>query len=265
MWGHLHPTAGFRSGWLPTFPNSGTLHAEGSTVDGTKSASQSLAQAEILRALARVFPDPLVELARIARTYSASPFDPPLDQQLDAWAKNWQLQELREVAELHVYHWAGTPAAADALCLVFPPVTLPTELPGPRPSTVIDGETVISGQWLEPIEPDWAPPVVWLDSSRPPELLRAHPDYESRDAYLLRQTAATIAYYDSQAATLGYTPAHRRRTFAQDADWYVLKVVARRTYAEMSADPELFGAKGGEIDTIKKGIRRFRKLLHAGK
>ena len=37
-------------------------------MDGPTSGSRSLAQAEVLRALAQVFPDPLIELAQVART-----------------------------------------------------------------------------------------------------------------------------------------------------------------------------------------------------
>jgi hypothetical protein len=100
-------------------------------VDGTGSASRSLAQAEVLRALRRVFPDPLVELAQIARTLTAGP---QFDAQLAAWAAKWHLDALREVAELHVYYWAGTPAAADQFILLTPPSIPPLVILGHSPN-----------------------------------------------------------------------------------------------------------------------------------
>ena len=89
MWGHLHPTVG-----LPQRPAADLFIAERCTrkaapVDGPRSGSRPLAQAEVLRALRRVFPDPLIELAQIARTLPAGPrfdrrqFD-DLNDQLDA-------------------------------------------------------------------------------------------------------------------------------------------------------------------------------------
>jgi hypothetical protein len=239
---------------------SGTLHAQkAAPVDGPTSKSRSLAQAEVLRALRRDFPDPLIELAQMARTLAADrPFDPPLDGQLDAWAKKWRLPELREVAELHVYYWAGTPAAADVLDLLAPP---PPDLPLVLVRSNLAGyvDSSVTG-----IDPDWSPLVVWaeplkqLDPSNPLDPVLAHPNDESLKAALAR----TRANYKARKKIT--TPVPRPRVLTQHATWYVHRVVAKRKFVEIATDPKLFGRKGGEIDTIKKGIRQFRKLLHSG-
>ena len=211
-------------------------------MDGPKSGSRSLAQAEVLRALARVFPDPLIELAQIART---SLTGAPLNDQLDAWAAKWQLKELREVAEAHVYYWAGTTDAAAPLFLT-PPATLPAIHLGPRPATAITGA--------------WSPPVIWLpleqlDPSDPLDPPVWFPDHESRGAFLAR----VEAHCDKQEeASSGHTPAHRKPMLALHAEWYVLRVVARPR-------PKLRMLAGnGDISTVTKAIGRFRKLLRAG-
>jgi hypothetical protein len=247
MWGHLYPTAGF-----PLRPAADLRTAERCTrkaapVDGTGSASRSLGQAEVLRELRRVFPDPLIELAQIARTLTA---DPPLD----VWAAKWHLKELREVAALHAYYWAGTPAAANVLDLLTPPSALPVVLLRPRPGPVIAGED------SPPVE--WSPPVIWqpleqLDPENPLHPPVAHPDHESRDAFIARATD----HYDKRAALLGTTPAHRRPALARHAEWFVLHVVAGRTIATIAADA--FGPDGGNISTVTKGILQIRNLLHA--
>src|SRR3982750_461694 len=178
MWGNLHPTAGF-----PLRPAADLRTAERCTrkaapVDGTK--SRWLAQVALLCALRRDFPDPLIELAEIARTLAADrSFDPPLDAQLDAWAKNRPLPELREVARLFVSYWADPPAAADKLSLVMPPLTLPVVHLGPRPDTVIDG--------------GWSP-MIWepfeeLNPYNPLHPVLAHPNDESLAAFLARAHA----------------------------------------------------------------------------
>ncbi len=211
MWGHLHPTAGF-----PLRPAADLRTAERCTrkaapVDGPRSGSRSLAQAEVLRALRRVFPDPLIELAQFARTLTAGP---EFDDQLDAWAEKWHLDALRDVAELHVYYWAGTPAAADHLMLLTPPPStlLPVVVLRPRPPTVIDGESI------EPIEPDWSPRVVWqpLEELNPGDPLHP-PRAETNDESLADYLARARAHYDARnSAPRGRMPA---RSPAVRARW----------------------------------------------
>jgi hypothetical protein len=209
-------------------------------VDGTGPSSWSREQVELLRALRRDLPDPLIELAQFARALTAGP---TFKKQLNAWAAKWHLKELREVARLHVYYWAGTPAAANALTLLTPSA-LPLVVLRPRPPTVIahaDGDV----EWSEPVQ---------LDPKNPLHPVCVLPNESDADA-LARFRAHLKAWKR-------ITPRVRRpRTPAQHADWYVLKVVARRTYAAIAADRKLFGAKRGNIDTIKKGIREFRKRL----
>jgi len=107
----------------------------------------------------------------------------------------------------------------------------------------------------------WAQPLKQIDPDNPLDPPFPFPDYESREDYLAR-AGAFYDFYDQQAASRSHTPAYRRRTLAQHADWYVLHVVAKRPIAEIAADPELFGRKTGNISTITKGIDQFRKLLH---
>jgi hypothetical protein len=73
----------------------------------------------------------------------------------------------------------------------------------------------------------------------------AHPNDESEADVVAR----VRAHYKAHKRIT--KPVPRQRTPAQHAEWYVLKVVARRTYAAIAADAKLFGAKGGEISTIK--------------
>ena len=87
-------------------------------MDQPRSGSRALAEAEVLRSLRRVCPDPLVELAQIARTLTADrPVNAQLDSwaerwrlvdvQLDGWAEKWRLKQLREDAKFHVLYWAA--------------------------------------------------------------------------------------------------------------------------------------------------------------
>lgn len=213
-------------------------------MDGTR--SRWLAQVELLRALRRDFPDPLIELAQIARTLPADrPLDPPLDAQIDVWAKNRRLPELREVAEFYVSYWADTPAAADKLFLVMPPLTLPVVHLGPRPDTVINGGSS---------------PMIWepfkeLNPYNPLHPVLAHPNEEELADFLARARA----HYKARKKTT--TPVPRPRVLTQYATWYVHRVVAQRKFVDIAKDRKLFGRKTGEIDTIKRGIREFRKRL----
>jgi hypothetical protein len=210
-------------------------------VDGPRSGSRSLAQSEVLRALRRVFPDPLIELRQIARPLGAGP---QFDAQLAAWTAKWHLDALRDVAALHVYYWAATPAAADQFRLLKPPSIPPVAILRDRPPTLIDVE--------------WSPPVVWepleqLDPSKPRDPLVPHPDYEFEADFLERAKAAYQERPKSET-----TPAHRRPALARHAEWFVLHDVAGKTTAAIAADAKLFGRKGGEISTITKGINQIR-------
>lgn len=261
MWGHLHPTAGF-SAPAGCRLLKRTLHAESSPVDGSRSGSRSLAQAEVLRALARVYRDPLIELAQLAR---ASVVGPTLDAQLDAWAAKWHLEPMREVAELHVYYWAGTPDAADALRLLNPPSSLAWVDLRPRPSTVVEGEP------LEPIVAPWSlPPVVWepleqLNPYNPLHPLLADPNVETEADGVARFRA----HYKARKKIT--TPVPRPRKLTRHAEWYVLHVVAEKTIAEIAAmtfDTEDGAVRGrrrhrerGDISTVAKAVRQIRSLL----
>lgn len=203
-------------------------------------------------------PGPLIELAQIART-SWTPGPPFVDKQLDAWATKWQVVELRDVAELHVYYWAGTPAAADHLRLLNPPSSLAQVDLRPRPSTVVEDEPL---QRLESIVAPWSlSPIVWqpleqLNPYNPLHPVLADPNVETEAAGVARFRA----HY--KAVKKITTPVPRPRKLKRHAEWYVLHVVAGRTIATIAADA--FGPDGGNISTVTKGIHQIRSLLHAG-
>lgn len=206
--------------------------------------SRSLAQAEVLRALGRVFPDPLIELTQIARTLTAGP---EFDAQLDAWAAKWHLEELREVAQLHVYYWAGTPAAEGRFIL---PSTLPLVILRDRPPTLID------------LDVEWSPPVIWqpleqLDPGKPLDPPLAHPDHgESQTAFLVRAKA----HYRQRAHA-----ARRPRQLGRHAEWFVRAHVQGWTGAQIEAAIAATTTDNDDdapdISTILRAVREFTKLL----
>lgn len=211
---------------------------------GVRSGWRSLAQAEVLRVLARVFPEPLIELAQIAQT---SVGGKTLDDQLDGWAKTFHLEELRGVAELHIYYWAAT-TAPEAPLFLTPPTTMPVVAVGKRPDTVIDGT--------------WSPPVVWqpleqLDPGNPLDPPLAHPDHgESQTSFLVRAKA----HYRQRAKA-----ARRPRQLARHAEWFVRAHVQGWTGAQIEAAIRAGTTDNDEdvpdLSTILRAVRQFTKLL----
>jgi hypothetical protein len=231
-------------------------------MDAVASSSRSLVQVEVLRALGRVFSDPLIALAQIAR---AGLTGQQFNEQLDGWARRFHLEELRDLAELHVYYWAGTPGAADTLRLLNPPSGLPGIDLRPRPSIVVEGEP------LEPIVAPWSlPPVVWqpleqLNPYNPFHPLLTDPNLETE----AEGVARFRAHYKARKRIT--TPVPRPRKLLRHAEWYVLHVVAEKTIAEIAAttfDTDDRAVRGrrrhrdrGDISTVAKAVRQIRRLL----
>jgi hypothetical protein len=245
-----------------------------------KSQSQFVAQYELLRALVRLFPEPLIDLRdRVGRGTHSSDLVAIIEDGADA--KTPRSPSRARVLEAKERLRALSPEKRHALDLA-------ESLEHPQPSAPLgDALSAWANRWHLHALLDLAPGIYRYWVKRPAAANRFHfptlrpilpsprinqqvephdtsqpvladPDYESENEFVERARH----HYQVRAKTLTITPHHRRRKLRQHAEWYVRGHVQGWTDSQI-ADAVTTERNAPDVSTITKAIHAFSVLLSA--